>query len=118
MDCDDVVSLLRRHVASDQRARFGFFRRGEDRIEYHTHAAMVRRSMDFATQLLEAGLRTNEPVLVAVAEPEPVVTAYLGIVLAGGLPVIHPIRRAFDKRAHIVSTIEHAIRALGPPSAS
>src|SRR5688572_23011490 len=76
MDCDYVVSLRRRHVASDQRARFGFFRRGEDRIEYRTHGAMVRRSMDFATQLLEAGLRTNEPVLVAVAEPEPVVTAY------------------------------------------
>ena len=114
MDCDDVVSLLRRHVASDQRARFGFYRRGEDRIEYHTHAAMVRRSMDFAAQLRDEGVRTNEPVLVAVAEPEPVVTAYLGIVLAGGLPVIHPIRRAFDKRAHIVSTIEHAVRVLGP----
>ena len=113
-DCDDVVSLLRRHVASDQRARFGFYRRGEDRIEYQTQAAMFRRAGSFATQLVDSGLRTNEPVLVAVAEPEPVVTAYLGIVLAGGLPVIHPIRRAFDKRAQIVGSIEHASRALGP----
>ena len=113
-DCDDVVSLLRRHVASDQRARFGFYRRGDDRIDYRSHAAMVRRAMDFANHLQGSGLRTNEPVLVAIAEPEPVVTAYLGIVLAGGLPIIHPIRRAFDKRAHIVASIEHACRALGP----
>src|SRR5260221_8034585 len=75
---------------------------------------VVRRAVDFATHLVERGLRTNEPVLVAVAEPEPIVTAYLGTVLAGGLPVIHPIRRAFDKRAQIIATIETAMRALGP----
>jgi 7-keto-8-aminopelargonate synthetase-like enzyme/acyl-CoA synthetase (AMP-forming)/AMP-acid ligase II/acyl carrier protein len=111
---DDVVTILGRHVASDQRARFGFYRRGEDRIEYLDHATLVRRALDFATRLGDAGVRANEPVLVAIAEPEPVVTAYLGTVLAGGLPVIHPIRRAFDKRAHIVGTIETASRALGP----
>ena len=112
--CDDLVSLLRRHVASDTRARYGFYRRGEDRIDYQSHAMVVRRAYDFATQLIEQGVRTNEPVLVAVAEPEPIVTAYLGTVLAGGLPVIHPIRRAFDKRAQIIGTIETAMRALGP----
>ncbi|MEO8694301.1 MAG: AMP-binding protein, partial [Acidimicrobiales bacterium] len=112
--CDDLISLLRHHVASDTRARFGFYRRGEDRIEYLNHAMLVRRAFDFAARLGEAGVRHNEPVLVAVAEPEPVVTAYLGTVLAGGLPVIHPIRRAFDKRTFIVSTIETAVRALGP----
>ncbi|TML13025.1 MAG: hypothetical protein E6G39_10665 [Actinobacteria bacterium] len=105
---------MRRHVASDTRARFGFYRRGEDRIDYQSHAMVVRRAFDFATHLVERGLRTNEPVLVAVAEPEPTVTAYLGTVLAGGLPVIHPIRRAFDKRAQIIATIETAMRALGP----
>ena len=112
--CDDLVSLLRRHVASDTRARYGFYRRGEDRIDYQSHAMVVRRAYDFAMQLVEQGVRTNEPVLVAVAEPEPIVTAYLGTVLAGGLPVIHPIRRAFDKRAQIIGTIETAMRALGP----
>ena len=112
--CDDLVSLLRRHVASDSRARFGFYRRGDDRMDYLTHAMLVRRASDFAARLIDAGVRDNEPVLVAVAEPEPVVTAYLGTVLAGGLPVIHPIRRAFDKRAHIVASIETAVRALGP----
>ncbi|MEO5840779.1 MAG: aminotransferase class I/II-fold pyridoxal phosphate-dependent enzyme [Acidimicrobiales bacterium] len=112
--CDDLVTLLRRHVASDTRARFGFYRRGDDRIEYMNHAMLVRRAFDFAARLGEAGVRHNEPVLLAVAEPEPVVTAYLGTVLAGGLPVIHPIRRAFDKRAQIVATIETAMRALGP----
>ena len=112
--CDDLVSLLQRHVASDQRARFGFYRRGEDRIDYLSHAAIVRRSFDFAGRLTEQGVRTNEPVLIALAEPEPIVTAYLGAVLAGGLPVIHPVRRAFDKRSYIVGTIDTAIRALGP----
>ena len=68
--CDDLVSLLRRHVASDTRARFGFYRRGEDRIDYQSHAMVVRRALDFATHLVERGLRTNEPVLVAVADPE------------------------------------------------
>src|SRR5688572_10931142 len=113
-DCDDLVSLLRRHAANDPRARFGFYRRGDDRIEYLNHSMLVRRAFDFAARLGEGGVRNNEPVLVAVAEPEPVVTAYLGTVIAGGLPVIHPIRRAFDKRAHIVSTIETAMRSLGP----
>jgi acyl-CoA synthetase (AMP-forming)/AMP-acid ligase II len=112
--CDDLVTLLRRHVASDTRARFGFYRRGDDRMDYLSHAMLVRRASDFAGRLIDAGVRDNEPVLVAVAEPEPVVTAYLGTVLAGGLPVIHPIRRAFDKRAHIVASIETAVRALGP----
>src|SRR4051812_7408531 len=112
--CDDLVSLLLTHVASDSRARFGFYRRGDDRMDYLDHATLVRRACDFANRLIEGGVRTNEPVLVAVAEPEPVVTAYLGTVLAGGLPVIHPIRRAFDKRAQIVASVETALRAFGP----
>ena len=112
--CDDLVSLIQRHIASDDRARFGFYRRGEDRIDYLSHATLVRRSFDFATRLMDQGVRTNEPVLLGLGEPEPIVTAYLGTVLAGGLPVIHPVRRAFDKRAHIASTIDAAMRALGP----
>ena len=112
--CDDLVTLLRRYAASDTRARFGFYRRGEDRIDHQTHATLVRRALDFAAHLEAHGIRRSEPVLIAAAEPEPVVTAYLGAVLAGGLPVIHPIRRAFDKRAHIVTTIDSAMRALGP----
>ncbi|HUP75923.1 MAG TPA: aminotransferase class I/II-fold pyridoxal phosphate-dependent enzyme [Acidimicrobiales bacterium] len=79
-----------------------------------SHALLVARSFDFATRLIDRGVRPSEPVLVAAGEPEPVITAYLGTVLAGGLPVIHPIRRAFDKRALIVGSIETAMRALGP----
>lgn len=110
----DVASAIERRATSDGPGRYGFYHRPTRTLSWHAHRAVAEGARWFAARLAAAGARDRSVVVIACKSPEHIVTAYLGAVRLGAVPLVQPIRAAFDKHERIVDALRAVVAAAGP----
>jgi fatty-acyl-CoA synthase len=91
---------------------FARFLKRSEVVATCTYAQTLQQATDWATLLLEHGLRRGEAVVLALPNTEDFVYAYFGILLAGGVPAATlPIRR-IKTDSHYVTNIAQRLQSI------
>jgi 7-keto-8-aminopelargonate synthetase-like enzyme/acyl-CoA synthetase (AMP-forming)/AMP-acid ligase II/acyl carrier protein len=110
---DDMASLFATRLdASDRDALIGFYDRRSKRMQTENQTAFLARAFNFATRLREHS-EPGAPVIVACAAPASALTAYVGAVVCGAVPIIYATRPAFDDVESFRAGIDGLAQLLG-----
>lgn len=106
-----LAAALRRAV-EDPSPTIGFYDRRSRRFDVEPAGHFIRSAATAAQDLIEGGVTPGRPVLVAGTGPEQLWLGYLAAALAGGLPLVLPIRPALDRAADVARRLAAARRQV------
>ena len=101
-----------RRVLDDPSFTVGFYDRRSRRFDVEPAGHLIRRAATAAHDLIEGGVTPGRPVLVAGAGPDQLWLGYLAAALAGGVPLVLPIRPALDRAVDVARRLAAARRQV------
>ena len=101
-----------RRALDDPSLSVGLYNRRSLHFDVEPAAYFLRRSAATAQALIEGGVAPGRPVLVAGAGPDQLWLGYLAAALAGGVPLVLPVRPALDRAADVACRLAAARRQV------
>lgn len=109
----DLSTVLRLRAAGPGSALFAAVGRRGSKAAI-VHSSMLDPALRAALHLRDQGVRRSDRVLIATAAPADTWIAYLACTAIGAVPLISPIRGAFDDPTKRDSLVDQLRSLLGP----
>lgn len=106
------LSKALRRALDDPSLTVGFYDRRRRDFDVEPAGRFIRRAATAAEDLIDAGVAPGRPVLVAGAGPEQLWLGYLAAALAGGVPLVLPVRPALDRAVDVARRLAAARRQV------
>jgi 8-amino-7-oxononanoate synthase len=110
----DVADVLTQRAAVTKRdAAIGFYNRRLGRVDAQPQTTFLWRAFGFADRLREH-IDPGDPVIIACPTPVTTLSAYVAVIAAGGVPLVHATRPAFEDASAQRAAIANLVATMGP----
>jgi 7-keto-8-aminopelargonate synthetase-like enzyme/acyl-CoA synthetase (AMP-forming)/AMP-acid ligase II/acyl carrier protein len=97
-------------------AHVGFFNRNSKQWQTESQREFLMRAAGCAMHMRSGGLVDGSAVILACSSPESTLLGFFGAILANAIPVVLPLRPAFDSQDVVANRIQQTRELLGTES--